>query len=149
MGRPALSKAPGEAGFTLVELLSAMLIVGLLAAIAVPAFFGQSEKARDAAAKAAAKTAQTAIETYAVDSDGGYAGATPAGLSLIEPTLSDADLVLSAEDGSGAPAAKDYRVTVSSDTGNRFWIARATGSTTVLGCSAAGRAGCPSDGLWG
>ena len=67
--------AQDESGFTLVELLVVMLILGLLAAIAIPAFFSQRDKARDAEAKSAVRTAQTAIETYATDNDGSYAGA--------------------------------------------------------------------------
>ena len=65
-----------EEGFTLVELLVVMLILGLLAAIAIPSFFNQRDKARDADAKSAARTAQTAIETYATDNNGQYTGAT-------------------------------------------------------------------------
>ena len=77
--------AQDESGFTLVELLVVMLILGLLAAIAIPAFFNQRDKARDAEAKAAVRTAQTAIETYATDHNGSYAGATS------DPTAADLD----------------------------------------------------------
>ena len=59
-----------EAGFTLVELLVVMLILGLLAAIAIPSFFNQRDKAKDADAKAGVRTAQTAMETYATDNGG-------------------------------------------------------------------------------
>src|SRR5215208_1193725 len=96
MEAPMLNKlrvrTQSESGFTLVELLVVMLIIGLLAAIAIPAFFNQRDKARDAEAKSAVKTAQTAMETYATDTTNGqYTGATVALLQGIEPSLSGAN----------------------------------------------------------
>src|SRR5215213_8925682 len=79
-----------ESGFTLIELLVVMLILGILAAIALPAFFNQKEKAGDAKAKENAHTAQVAMETYSTDHNGTYVGATPAELKLIEPTIKEA-----------------------------------------------------------
>ena len=77
-----------EAGFTLIELLVVMLILGILAAIALPAFFNQKEKAGDAKAKENAHSAQVAMETYATDNNGSYKDATVAGeLQVIEPTV--------------------------------------------------------------
>ena len=70
--------ASEESGFTLVELLVVMLIIGLLAAIAIPAFFNQRDKAYDANAKEQARTAETAMETYATDNGGVYTGVTTA-----------------------------------------------------------------------
>ena len=76
-----------EAGFTLIELLVVMLILGILAAIALPAFFNQKDKAGDAKAKEYAHSAQVAMETYSTDNNGSYAGAIAAELNAIEPTL--------------------------------------------------------------
>jgi len=80
--------ASDESGFTLVELLVVMLIIGLLAAIAIPAFFNQRDKAYDANAKEQARTAETAMETYATDNGGVYTGVDPAALATIEKSLS-------------------------------------------------------------
>jgi type IV pilus assembly protein PilA len=76
-----------EGGFTLIELLVVILIIGILAAIAIPAFLSQKSKAYDSSAKTMAQTAQTAMETYATENGGLYTGGTKAKLKEIEPSL--------------------------------------------------------------
>src|SRR5580698_5614934 len=78
-----------ERGFTLIELLVVILIIGILAAIAIPAFLSQTSKANDAAAKTQVGTLQTAIATYSTEHSGSYENATTAELKKIEPTLED------------------------------------------------------------
>lgn len=132
-----------EGGFTLAELLVVMLIVGLLAAIAIPSFFAQRDKARDAAAKTSARTAATAIETFRSDNGGIYAGASVAILEAIEATLETADLTVVSADDDG------YELRSGSPTGNTFTIERNPDGINELTCTSAGNAGCPSGGSWG
>ena len=141
-------RAQSESGFTLVELLVVMLILGLLAAIAIPAFFNQRTKAQDAEAKSTSKTAQTALETYATDNNGSYASATRANLKTIEPTLSSA--------ASGAntlttltTTSNSYTITVTSSSNNTFSIVRATDGSLTYPCATGGNGGCPSSNSWG
>lgn len=139
-------KGDSEAGFTLIELLVVMLILGILAAIALPAFFNQQDKAGDAEAKSIARTAQTAMETYATDTDGSYAGADYDALVAIEETLSDIpeeDL-----DVAVVEAGDSYEVTVTSSTDNTFSIQRTNTGALNYECTEGGEGGCPTGGDW-
>jgi len=66
-------------GFTLIELLVVVVIIGILAAIALPNFIGVQNKARDASVKANMRTVQIAAESYATDNGGTYPAGSPDG----------------------------------------------------------------------
>jgi type IV pilus assembly protein PilA len=124
--------AQEESGFTLVELLVVMLIIGLLAAIAIPAFFNQRSKATDANAKEAAHTTQVAMETYATDNGGSYVGATVAKLQAIEPTVPTGTAVAGKQSlAISGLSANGYTVTVTAaTTADTFSITNAGGTLT-------------------
>jgi type IV pilus assembly protein PilA len=136
-----------EAGFTLIELLVVMLILGILAAIALPAFFNQKEKAGDAKAKENIHTAQVAMETCATDNGNVYDDCEQSVLHTVEPTIPIT--------GGGytiTPDTPDGGYTIVSQASggleNTFTLKRETDGSLVYECATEGKGGCPSDGEW-
>lgn len=139
-----------EAGFTLIELLVVMLILGILAAIALPAFFNQREKAGDAKAKETVHTAQVAIETYATEHNGSYEGADNKELHLIEPSLPEKEEEkpkITVVDTAGTDPGYELTVTSESASGNTFSVENDKG-TLKYTCNTGGNGGCPTGGEW-
>jgi type IV pilus assembly protein PilA len=132
-----------EKGFTLIELLVVILIIGILAAIAIPSFLNQKGKANDASAKELARTAQTTMETYATDHNGSYSGvAAPTDLSALEKSINTTDTtqaMLTTATGS----ATGYTVVAQApSTGDLFTITNANGQITRA-CSIGTGSGTP------
>jgi type IV pilus assembly protein PilA len=138
-----------ERAFTLIELLVVILIIGILAAIAIPSFLNQKSKASDAAAKELAHSEQVATETYATDHSGSYVGLTLAALNQYEATIQTSQ-------GNGnayatAPSnltASSYTVTAASTDGDTFSITRTNGATTRTCTPATGLNGGCVNGTW-
>ena len=138
-------RAQDEKGFTLIELLVVILIIGILAAIALPAFLNQRAKAQDTEAKTAARTAQTALETYYTDNQV-YTDDIPT-LVGIEPALDDG--VAAAGLAVVNASDQEYEVTVTqAKTGSVFTITKTADGNVSRTCDADGEKGCPESGTW-
>jgi type IV pilus assembly protein PilA len=135
-------RAGDEGGFTLIELLVVILIIGILAAIAIPALLSQKSKAYDSSAKTVAQTAQTAMETYATENNGEYTGGTAAKLNTIEPSLNisktnEAELLATVVSGNS------YTVTAkAANTGDEYSVVRASTGEVKHECKSS-TLGCP------
>ena len=140
-------RSRSQDGFTLIELLVVILIIGILAAIAIPSFLNQRGKAQDSAAKVQARTGETAAETYATDNNGEYKAMSVAALQAIEPTLKEvtAAKLLKAQEGEkGGYIVESESV----PTKNKFSIERTATGEVVRKCTTVATGGCPKAGTW-
>ena len=133
-----------ERGVTLVELLVVLIIIGLLAAIVIAAFANQQDKAHDADAKTHARSAQTAMESFYVDTKT-YAGVTRAELEEQQTSLKDASNLAIV-----TATSNEYEIEIASDSTNpvTFRVHRLPTGTIERTCSPASTGGCQPGGVW-
>jgi type IV pilus assembly protein PilA len=141
--RRVRERARDTNGFTLIELLAVILIIGILAAIAIPSFFNQKNKAVDVQAKELARTAETTAETIGVENSGNYENVSRTELNRTEPSIHIVPSATEAYLSAATSSKTEYSVTAKATNGDELTISRsATGAVTRTCASPITKVGC-------
>jgi type IV pilus assembly protein PilA len=124
-----------DGGFTLIELLVVIIIIGILAAIAIPIFLNQRQKGYDAQAKSDVKNIATLQETYFTDNNKYAASFAALSASTVGPVKTSPNTSGHTTVAVGPNGATSFTVQVTSDSGNKYcWDSSGVGGAGVYQC---------------
>lgn len=151
---PGASRAPDaqladERGFSLIELLVVILVIGILSSIAIASYLNQAQKGQDTAAKSQVKSLQNRVEECAIERES-YSDCNTAaelgdlinGIDFSEPTPTPASENVAV----GAAGSRTYTITATSKSGHRFSVELMPGGRFTRSCVVKGRGGCRDEG---
>ena len=149
--RSVRERMQSQKGFTLIELLVVAAVVGILAAIGLPAFLGEQEKGQDASAKSNARNVVSAVESCYSETKNYEECDTLADLQATDtkPGVELTDTTTQQEGAVSVTATADtFTIAGYSQSNNTFVVTKAADGTFTRSCSPGGSGGCQAVGVW-